>query len=143
MSEEYFFKHHQKTSEDSKEANVEIPDNEKEEDIKLFLEVLGAADLKTIQLILLCQTSVSHFSIATSPNNPLPTILGYTCCPPEQHICGESHHTQCYPQHQGPHHACCVIANVANLGVAPSAYKKMCQAGYIWVEWKKKCMRRN
>ena len=26
-------------------------------------------------------------------------------------------------------------------GVAPGVYKKACRAGYVWVEWKKKCVR--
>ena len=63
-------------------------------------------------------------------------MQGYSCCPPSQHVCGESLHTQCSPLGRAP--ACC---DLHSLGLAPSAYKKMCQQGYIWVEWKRMCMR--
>jgi hypothetical protein len=66
-------------------------------------------------------------------------ITGYSCCPPEQHLCGSSPPTQCYPTDHTPHPACCAVAR---LGVAPSI-KKMCQAGWLWVEWRNKYIRRN
>merc|ERR1719259_671370 len=28
-------------------------------------------------------------------------------------------------------------------GVVPGTYKELCRPGYIWVEWRKKCMRAN
>ena len=67
-------------------------------------------------------------------------VAGYSCCPPQHHICDKSPYTQCYPPGLPTQPACCMVAKV---GVAPSAYKKMCQAGFIWVEWKRRCMRRN
>ena len=51
-------------------------------------------------------------------------LTGYSCCPPDQHLCGSSPPTQCYPAAQTPHPA---YRSMASLGVAPSI-KKMCQA---------------
>ena len=38
---------------------------------------------------------------------------------------------------------CKSVANkvVEHRGVVPGAYKRICYPGYIWVEWRKKCMR--
>ena len=33
-------------------------------------------------------------------------------------------------------------ADVKSAGVAPSTYKQYCRPGYLWVEWKKICLRK-
>ena len=37
----------------------------------------------------------------------------------------------------------CVERQVDSAGIAPGVYKSLCSPGYLWVEWKKKCLRKN
>jgi hypothetical protein len=37
----------------------------------------------------------------------------------------------------------CVERKVDSAGIAPGVYKSLCSPGYLWVEWKKKCLRKN
>jgi hypothetical protein len=36
-----------------------------------------------------------------------------------------------------------VERKVDSAGIAPGVYKSLCSPGYLWVEWKKKCLRKN
>ena len=58
-------------------------------------------------------------------------LPGFTCCT----TC--THHYSC---HATLHSSirCCYAE-----GVVPGAYKQACRQGYLWVSWKKKCLRRS
>ena len=59
-------------------------------------------------------------------------LPGYTCCT----TC--THEYTCYGPGEGEGVRCCLAE-----GVVPSAFKQVCRPGYLWVQWKRKCLRRN
>ena len=70
---------------------------------------------------------------------------GYTCCPTNHHLCGKSILTRCYNISEDvfPPDCSCSIPQVQSTGVVTSGYKEMCHSDYVWVNWRKKCLRRN
>jgi len=56
----------------------------------------------------------------------------YTCCT----LC--THEYKCYPRGQETRVKCCYTN-----GVVPAAYKQTCKDGFLWVHWKKVCVRKN
>ena len=59
-------------------------------------------------------------------------MSGYTCCS----ACTQEY--KCFRAEEAHLVRCCYAE-----GVAPSAYKQVCRQGFLWVQWKKKCLRRN
>ena len=59
-------------------------------------------------------------------------LPGYTCCT----SCTQEY--KCYKIEEADGVKCCYTE-----GVVPSAYKQACRDGFLWVAWKKKCLRRN
>ena len=59
-------------------------------------------------------------------------MSGYSCCT----TC--THEYLCYEGGEAGGVKCCY-----GLGVVPAAYKQTCRQGYLWVQWKKKCLRKN
>ena len=64
----------------------------------------------------------------------------YDCaaCPGHQCCTLSTHEYLCFPS-AARHSVKCLYAN----GVVPSAYKQNCKQGFLWVAWKRKCVRRN
>ena len=58
---------------------------------------------------------------------------GYTCCT----AC--THEYKCFQAGLVPPPVKCCHAE----GVVPSTYKQVCREGFLWVQWKKKCLRKN
>ena len=58
-------------------------------------------------------------------------MAGYTCCT----AC--THEYKCFQAGDDPLVRCCHAE-----GVVPAAYKQVCREGYLWVQWKKKCLRK-
>lgn len=69
-------------------------------------------------------------------------LAGYACCPAMHHLCGESVLVRCYNQSTS-HDCSCTVPAVQRVGVVTSGYKQVCHNNYIWVDWRKKCLRRN
>ena len=59
-------------------------------------------------------------------------LPGYTCCT----TCTLEY--MCYKAEDADGVVCCSV-----MSVVPSAYKQTCREGFIWVEWKQKCLRQN
>ena len=59
-------------------------------------------------------------------------VSGYTCCT----SCTLEY--MCYKAEEADGVKCC-----SAMSVVPSAYKQNCREGFIWVEWKQKCLRQN
>ena len=59
-------------------------------------------------------------------------LPGYSCCT----TC--THEYTCYKTGGAGGVKCCY-----GVGVVPAAYKQACREGFLWVEWKQKCLRKN
>ena len=59
------------------------------------------------------------------------SMSGYTCC------------TACTHQYQCFNPAIHTTRCCHSEGVVPSAYKQVCREGFLWVQWKKKCLRKS
>ena len=59
-------------------------------------------------------------------------LPGYSCCT----TC--TGHLQCFSQEQAANLKCCFAT-----GIVPSAYKNTCHKGFVWVAWKRLCVRKN
>ena len=69
---------------------------------------------------------------------------GYACCPTDKHLCGRSISTRCYNISETTSPDCsCNTPEVRSAGVVTSTYKQVCRMDFIWVDWRKKCLRRN
>jgi len=62
-------------------------------------------------------------------------VEGYENCPVQE---GGSYYKYYYLSGEDPKRECLFINQA---GIVPSSYKQMCYPGYLWVEWKKKCLR--
>ncbi len=72
------------------------------------------------------------------------SLLGYSCCPPGQFVCGEQPHVTCYPSQPLQSVNCsCVLPEILSSGVSMSGYKQVCRPQFIWVDWRQKCLRKN
>ena len=72
-------------------------------------------------------------------------MTGYECCPDHQHLCGQPVFVRCYNmtgQVVTPD-CSCNIPQVHTSGVVTSGYKQICHQDFIWVQWRKRCIRRN
>ncbi len=64
--------------------------------------------------------------------------LGFSCCHDSWDM------IRCWDPLEGDQdQAACVERKVDSAGIAPGVYKSLCSPGYLWVEWKKKCLRKN
>merc|ERR1712098_405770 len=80
---------------------------------------------------------------------------GYECCPYAQHLCGQPIWVRCFNNTQGDlsnsmqgdttskPDCSCSIPHVDSAGVVTSGYKQICHQNFVWVEWMKRCIRRN
>jgi len=61
-------------------------------------------------------------------------LQGWRCCT----LCIPGF--KCFPEEESedPDNKCC-----KKTGVVPSTYKQTCQDGFLWVEWKRVCVRKN
>eukprot|EP00092_Neocalanus_flemingeri_P061443 GFUD01073863.1.p1 GENE.GFUD01073863.1~~GFUD01073863.1.p1 ORF type:complete len:170 (+),score=56.54 GFUD01073863.1:90-599(+) len=79
-------------------------------------------------LALLCPDGMSWDMVAGKCKE----VTGYTCCT----ACTQEY--KCFTAEEAQIVKCCYAE-----GVVPSAYKQVCRQGYLWVQWKKKCLRKN
>ena len=65
-------------------------------------------------------------------------FLEYKCCVAPYKVSGE-YLFHCWKAGEDNPYGCVAL----KAGVAPSAYKQLCRPGYLWVQWKKKCQRKD
>jgi len=71
---------------------------------------------------------------------------GYECCKYAQHLCGQPTWVRCYNTTRMVEDipdCSCTIPHVDTAGVVTSGYKQICHQDFVWVEWRKRCIRRN
>ena len=64
---------------------------------------------------------------------------GYDCC-----FINYGAGTQlykCWASDETPEGRC--VGPMKSAGVAPGTYKQLCRPGYLWVDWKRKCLRKD
>jgi len=71
-------------------------------------------------------------------------IEGYECCENGHYVCDQGAYTRCFPASKSNSSDCsCLVTNVVTTGVVMSGYKEQCHTNFIWVDWRKKCLRVN
>jgi len=82
-----------------------------------------------------CLNSLCPVGMKWNQDDRICDILqGWRCCT----LC--IHGFKCFPEAESedPDNKCC-----KKTGVVPSTYKQTCNVGFLWVEWKKVCVRKN
>ena len=90
------------------------------------------------------QCELMEGNICSGTTITLSIYLGYECCPEGHYVCDKGPYVRCYQVDNDDQDLCgCLVTNVLSAGIVMSGYKEQCHANFIWVDWRKKCLRRS